>query len=118
MYNIISPAVQMGKLRYREAKNLPKVTQPMRDRAGIQMNARVFTLHLWILGRAWHFTRWLLDSVLPVMKRPVKDATQSLLLNFSYSTRRGRHGQRPLHRHREACRSKPLLQNEGQLNDD
>lgn len=96
MDNIISPTVQMGKRRYRGAKNLLKVTQPMRDRAGIQMSARVFALHLWILGRAWHFTRWLLDSVLPVMKRPVKDAPQSWLLNFSHCARRGRHGQRPL----------------------
>ena len=90
MHSIISPTVQMGKLRYREAKNFPKVTRPTSVRAWIQTNARVFTLHLWILERAWHFAGQLPDSASLLRKRPVKDATQSLRLNFSHSTRRGR----------------------------
>lgn len=39
---------------------LSEVTQPTSGRAGIHINARVFTLHLWSLGRAWHFRGWLL----------------------------------------------------------
>ena len=38
----------------------------------------------------------LLTLVLQVMKRPVKEAMRSLLLNISCSARRNRHGQEPL----------------------
>lgn len=36
---------------------------------------RVFTLHRWVLEGAWHFVGRFPDSVLLLLKRPVKDAT-------------------------------------------
>jgi len=78
----------MGKLRYSEANKFPTATHPTGGGTGTQTNARVFTLHLWILGRALRVTGRFLDSVLQVMKRPVKDAVRSFPSNISRPTRR------------------------------
>lgn len=86
-HNTISPTAQMGKVRYSEANKLPTATQHTGDGAGTQTNPRVFTLHLWILGRALRVSGWFLDSVLQVMRRPVKDALWSFLSNISCPTR-------------------------------
>lgn len=64
----------MGKLRYREANNSPKVPQPASGRAGIQTNASLHTT-AGVLEGAWHFVGRFPDSVLLLLKRPVKDAT-------------------------------------------
>lgn len=83
----ISPTAQMEKLRCSEANNLPTATHPTGGGTGTQTNARVLTLHLWILGRALHVTGRFLDSVLQVIKRPVKDAIRSFLSNVSHPAR-------------------------------
>lgn len=94
MHNIVNPTVQMGKLRYREAKNLPKDTQPTSGRAGIQTDAQVCTPRL----GTWEGSaspRTASGGSLAGNEEPNKDTPQSLLLNVSHSTRRGGHGQRP-----------------------
>ena len=115
----------MGTLRYTEANKLPGVTQPTGGGAGTQTSARVVTLHLWILGRALRVTGRFLDSVLRVMKKPIKDATLPFPSNISRSTRKAGYGrglwslQMPwqvLHcGHRRGGVCMPLLRNEGKL---
>lgn len=122
MDNIISPTVQMGKRRYRGAKNLLKVTQPMRDRAGIQMSTRVFALHLWILGRALAFHEMASGLGLASNEEASKGCPTVLALKLLTLCKERQAWAEAFRVYtgtdRDACRSRPLLQNEGQLDDD